>query len=69
MLFKFARIQFNAVDPLDNGLREEIASEQQGPEAMTLEEGPDGDRLADFWSTVESDIQKDPDWFRFSEEE
>ncbi len=69
MLFKFDRMQFGKVDPLDNGLRDEITSEQRDPEAITLEEGPDGDRLADFWSTVESDIQQDPDWFTFSEEE
>lgn len=68
MLFKFGHIQFSKIDPLGNGLREEILGEQLEPEAIALEENPDGERLAEFWSAVESDIQHDPDWFNFTEE-
>ncbi len=69
MLFKFDRIKFDSIDPLDNGLHEEIADEQQDSAAITLEEGPDGDRLSDFWEGIRSDIEQDPTWFNFSQEE
>ena len=68
-LFKLNSVKFSAIDPLGDGLREEIASEQNEPEAMTLQEGPDGDSLSQFWEGVQSDIEQDPTWFKFSEEE
>ncbi len=69
MLFKSKNIKFGSIDPLGDGLREEIANEQNGPDAMTLQEGPDGDSLSQFWAGVQSDIEQDPTWFSFSEEE
>ena len=68
MLFHSQHIQFSKVDPLGNGLGDEIAQEQLEPEAITLEEGVDPNQLSNFWQTVESDIEQDPEWFRFTEE-
>lgn len=62
-------VSFKKIDPLDNGLHEEIASEQLEPQAITLEEGVDEGQLSDYWQSVEADIEKDPEWFTFSEDE
>lgn len=62
-------ISFKQIDPLDNGLREEIESERLEPQAITLEEGVDEGKLSEYWQSVESDIEKDPEWFSFSEDE
>jgi hypothetical protein len=64
----FQRIQFTKPDPEDNGLIEEIVQEQLEPEAITLEEGIDARELDARWQEIESDIEKDPEWFRFTEE-
>ncbi len=61
-------ISFKPVDPLGDGLREEIEAEQLEPEAITLEEGVNEGALTQYWESVEKDIHEDPDWFRFSEE-
>lgn len=61
-------ISFAPVDPLGAGLREDIAAEQLEPEAITLEEGVDEDALTQYWEDVEHDIEKDPTWFRFTDE-
>lgn len=58
----FHHIQFKTPDPEDNGLLEEIAAEQMEPEAITLEE-VDGADLQEKWRQIESDIEKDPEWF------
>lgn len=60
------RIQFSQPDPLGNGLGDEIAAEQQEAEAFnTLEDVP-GEVLTEQWSAIVKDIEKDPDWFKFS---
>ena len=65
----FHRISFKPIDPLGDGLREEIVAEQQEPEAIvSLEEGLDGQRLSEFWGEVEEDVKKDPTWFNLSED-
>lgn len=58
-------IQFNKHDPLANGLSDEIAAEQQESDAFTLDD-MSGDDLVDHWNTIVKDIEKDPDWFSFS---
>lgn len=63
-------ISFKQIDPLGDGLREEIVAEQQEPEAIeSLEEGVDEGQLSQYWQSVEEDIEKDPEWFKFSEDE
>jgi len=61
-------ISFSKADPLGGGLREEIAAQQEEPDAMTLEEGVDEDKLTEFWQNVEADILQDPEWFTFTED-
>ncbi len=69
MLFPFLKsISFKPIDPIDNGLREEIIAEQQEPEAIMLEEGLGEGQSEAFWQNVEEDIQKDPEWFTFDNE-
>jgi len=62
-------ISFKQIDPLGDGLREEIAQEQGEPEAIALEEGVNEGELSEYWQSVESDIEKDPDWFTFSKDD
>lgn len=59
----FHRISFSKVDPLDDGLREEIEAERMEPEAIMLEEGINEGQLEAYWQSVEKDIEKDPEWF------
>lgn len=61
-------LSFSPADPLGAGLREDIAAEQLEPEAITLEEGVDEAALDEYWTNVEHDIEKDPTWFRFTDE-
>lgn len=69
MLLPFLKsISFKPIDPIDNGLREEIIAEQQEPEAIMLEEGLGEGQSEAFWQNVEEDIQKDPEWFTFDNE-
>jgi hypothetical protein len=64
----FHRISLPAVDPLADGLDEDIKRERNESEAMTLEDVSETE-LEQYWNSVESDIQKDPEWFHFSDEE
>jgi len=64
----FHRVTFSKIDPLGDGLREEIQAEQLEPEAITLEEGVNEGELEQYWQSVEEDISKDPQWFRFTDE-
>jgi hypothetical protein len=62
-------LSFSQVDPLGGGLAEEIAAEQSEPEAITLEEQLDGQLLADQWGQAVDELEQDPDWFKFTEDE
>lgn len=64
----FHRIAFQPIDPLGDGLREEIVAEQQEPEAITTLEDVGGEELSAFWSDVEKDVANDPTWFHLSED-
>lgn len=62
------KIHFQAPDPLANGLGDEIEAEQHEAEAFrTLDDTP-GDELSKQWNTIVKDIEKDPDWFKFSDD-
>lgn len=65
----FHHVSFQTPDPLGGGLREEIIAEQEEPEAIESLEDVDGKSLSQFWSSVEQDIEHDPEWFKFSEDE
>jgi hypothetical protein len=64
-LFRHNNIRFNKHDPLANGLSDEIAAEQKEADAFTLDD-VSGDELEQHWSNIVKDIEKDPDWFKFS---
>ncbi len=68
MLLFHHHISFKTIDPLGAGFSEEIATEQREPEAAALEEGVDEGELFKYWQSVETDIEKDPEWFKFTEE-
>jgi len=61
-------IGFTQPDPLGDGLGDEIAAEQKEPEAFTNLDDTPGDVLSEQWSAIVKDIEKDPDWFTFSED-
>lgn len=63
-------VSFKQIDPLGGGLREEIEAERQEPDAIvSLDEGVDEGKLSEYWRSVASDVEKDPEWFTFSEDE
>ncbi|MDN5274147.1 MAG: hypothetical protein JWP06_48 [Candidatus Saccharibacteria bacterium] len=65
----FHHVSFRPIDPLGDGLREEIAAEQQESDAIEgLEEGLDEQELSAFWTDVEKDVENDPTWFHLSED-
>ncbi len=66
-LFKH-HIAFKQIDPLGNGLREEIVAEQSEPDAITLTETVNENELTQYWQSVERDIEHDPEWFTFTDE-
>lgn len=61
-------IRFAKVDPLANGLDEEIAAEQQEAEAIHSFDDTPAEELDAFWSGVLKDIKKDPSAFDYSKE-
>lgn len=67
-LFKH-HVAFKQIDPLGDGLREEIVAEQNENDAITLSENVNEDELTNFWQSVETDIEHDPEWFTFTEDE
>ena len=67
MLFTH-HIKFKKIDPLGDGLREEIQAEQLEPEAIRLDEEPTEDQQRDYWDQVQKDIADDPEWFHFSQD-
>ena len=61
-------IGFTAVDPLGDGLREDIIAEQSEPDAIDLEQGLEESNLGDYLDSITSDIKSDADEFTFSED-
>ena len=53
----FARpvVEFEPIDPFGDGLGDEIAAEQNEPQAISLTEYDDGD-TRQFWRAVEEDL-------------
>ncbi len=62
-------ITFKKIDPLGDGLAEEIATEKNEPDAIDLEEGTDDELLVQQWDQIVKDIEKDPKWFKFADKE
>ena len=58
----FHRIHFEKIDPLGDGLGDEIAAEQAEAEAIRLDEEFD-ETLADSWQVVLDDARNDPEHY------
>lgn len=63
------KIRFSEIDPLANGLDQDIAAEQREPEAIILEENLEATVLSANWQEMVDEAKADPDWFAFVEEE
>lgn len=61
-LFHKITIHFPTIDPLANGLAEEIAAERAEPDAITLDDAVDANELQQRWSDIAHDFEQDPDW-------
>ncbi|MDB5176932.1 MAG: hypothetical protein JWN75_600 [Candidatus Saccharibacteria bacterium] len=61
-------ISFTKHDPLDDGLGDEIANEQQEADAFLTLNDTSAEELNKQWSTIVKDIEKDPDWFTFTDD-
>lgn len=60
MAFSFfsRKLQFQPVDPLGDGLGDDIAREVSNPDNIAFQNDIDGQSLADFWNQVGQDIHK-----------
>lgn len=67
MLFSKPRIAFAPVDPLGDGLGDDIEAERRNPDArMDLTDQIDGDELSYRWGTLLDEARQDPEWFDFA---
>jgi len=65
-LFHHNTVRFSKPDPLANGLAEEIVAEQREADSFkTLDDMP-ADELDRHWDAIIDDIEKDPNWFSFT---
>lgn len=63
----FHPISFKPIDPLGDGLREEIEAEQLEPEAIILEDGVVEGELEAKWQSIEEDFRKDSEYYSIDE--
>lgn len=61
-----ARMQFSPVVVDNDELSQAISDEQQHHEHWDLTDGIDAQKLDDFWTEVQQDVEKDPKWFNFA---
>jgi hypothetical protein len=61
-------ITFTPVDPLGDGLREEIIAEQAEPERIVLEERPSENELMSYLESITTGVQDESDKLTFSED-
>jgi len=61
-------ISFTPVDPLGDGLREEIIAEQLEPEHIILGERPGEEDLAAYLESITADIQNEADKLSLSQD-
>lgn len=69
ILLPHHRIRFSPVDPLGDGLGDDIAAERREPEAITSLADPiDASELSQKWSVLLEEVKTDPEWFDFASE-
>lgn len=61
-------VTFAKADPLGGGLDEEIQQEMNEPEAIVLGD-EDGSQLTRAWEKIAEDIEQDPEWFSFVDDD
>lgn len=61
-------LNFAPIDPLGDGLREDILAEQAEPEHIDFNEGLEENNLGSYLESITADIKEDPDEFTFSED-
>ena len=62
-------MQLSPVPIDDDELTQAIVSDTTAhDDQWELNERPDMGELTEFWSAVETDVQNDPEWFRFTED-
>lgn len=63
------RIHFSPIDPLGDGLGDDIAAERSEPEAITdLSDPINASDLATSWGALLEEVKQDPEWFTFADE-
>lgn len=67
-LFKQSSIRFSEIDPLANGLAEDIAREQREADAFGTLDDMSAEELTRAWGAISDDIKNDPDWFHFADD-
>lgn len=61
------RVHFNPIDPLGDGLGDDIAAERSEPEAIRdLGDPIDASGLEHKWSVLLEEVKRDPEWFDFA---
>lgn len=69
MLLGSRRLAMSPVLSEDDELIEAIDGEKQThDDNWTLDPVPDTDELSQYWNTVESDIENDPEWIKFDDD-
>lgn len=61
-------VTFTPIDPLGDGLREDIIAEQSEPDAINLENGLDEGDLVSYLESITADVKSDVDEFTYSED-
>jgi len=61
-------LAFQPINPLDDGLGDDIQAEQSEPDHFELHEQLDG-RLADEWEEILHDARQDPDFSYVGDDE
>lgn len=52
------KLEFEYVDPMGDGLGDDIAAELSNPDVLAFQQDIDGDSLTAFWSEVGQDIHE-----------
>lgn len=69
ILLPHHHVRFDPIDPLGDGLGDDIAAERNEPEAITdLADPLDAQELAQKWGTLLEEAKEDPEWFDFAAE-
>ncbi len=61
-------LQLQPVEPNDDGTSTSPLDDYARDDNITLDDDIDEDELEESWDHIVQDIEKDPDWFNFSDE-